>query len=103
MATVTVPGSTPSAPPITYTFSSGAGLTVAQQIANALAAASSVSVTSSSTGGAIGPAPTVSGGGVNELILTTATSSTVPAGYNFVTNDVSGSSTIQAAGGSAIL
>src|ERR1700736_5818606 len=99
MATVTVPGGSGN-PPITYTYSSVAGLTVAQQIANAFAAAGSLSVTSSSSGGAI----SVPGsGGPNELILSGSTSSTVPAGYQYIANTASGPATIQASGGSAII
>ena len=59
MPTFTVPGGSNNGvqqPPITYTYSSGSALTVAQQIANALAASGSLVVTNSN-GGTI-PAPT---------------------------------------------
>src|ERR1051326_5137448 len=87
----------------TYTASSSAGLTVAQQIANALQAAqnaSTLSVTSATGGGAI-PAP---GGPVSELVLTgTGGASTIPSGYNFVTNTQSGPATITASSGTGIV
>ena len=103
MATVTVPGS-PSVnggAPLTYTFNTGAGLTVAQQIAAALASASTLSVTSSSSGGAIAGPTTVSGT-LQDLVLFGSNSSTVSAGFNVITNVAPGPATINAASGTAI-
>lgn len=101
MPTVTVPGSSGT---LTFTFGSGAGISVAQQISNALAAAATlggtVSVTSST--GVIPSVNTVSGT-TQELQLTGNPTSTVPAGYNFVVNDTSSPDTITAASGTAIL
>src|ERR1035438_6795060 len=84
----------------TTTWHSKGGLSVAQQIANALAAAGTLSVTSSS-GGTI-PTPTTVSGTTQDLVLTGTPTNSVPAGYNFVTNDVSGPTTITAGAGTAI-
>jgi Ca2+-binding RTX toxin-like protein len=81
MATVTVPGGTGQAP-TTYTYSSSAGLTVAQQIANALGAASigGTLTQSTSTSGAIStPTPTTAGG-ASDVIITGSGPTTVTAG-----------------------
>jgi Ca2+-binding RTX toxin-like protein len=104
MPTFTVPGGSNNGvqqPPITYTYASGAGLSVAQQIANALAASGTLSVTSSS-GGTI-PAPTTVSGTTQDLVLTGNPTSSIPAGYNFIENDVSGPTTITAAAGTSII
>lgn len=87
MPTVTVPGSSTGSPAFTYTFStSTTGLTVAQQIANALAAAvtsGTLNVTSTTVTGAstVSAAPTV--GSVRELIIAPTASGaySVPSGY----------------------
>ena len=82
--TVTVPGSNGSQ--ITYTFPQGGGLTVAQQIANALAAAgSNLVITAPTVTGGVIPAPS-NPNVVNELILTGPGPYTVPAGYIIVDN-----------------
>jgi Ca2+-binding RTX toxin-like protein len=99
---VTVPGT--GSGQITYTFTSGAGLTVAQQIAAALATAGTtgtLSVTSSSSGGNV--ASPTNPNVTNELVLTGSNASSVPAGYGYISNTAGGSSTINAASGTAIL
>jgi len=105
MATTTVPGG-PGGTPLTFTFGGSAGLTIAQQIANALAAASgagklSQTTVSASTGSTLIPPPSVAGG-TSDLIIESATvattvtgSSTVP-GSNIVTNNSTTPSTITA-------
>jgi len=105
MATTTVPGG-PGGQPLTFTFGGSAGLTVAQQIANALAAASkagtlSPSTVSASTGSTVIPAPSVAGG-TSDLVIESATvattvtgTSSVP-GSNIVTNNSTTPSTITA-------
>jgi len=100
--TVTTPGSGGNTTtPISYSFGSSAGLSIAQQIANALASAGHLSVTSS-TGGTI-PAPTTVSGTLQDLQLSGAPTSSIPAGYNVVQNNNSGASTITAGPGTAIL
>jgi Ca2+-binding RTX toxin-like protein len=105
MPTVTVPGGNSGSPQVTFTFNAGNGLTVAQQISNALALAvtnSTLSVTGS-TGGII-PPPV--GSDTQELLLTgpiTGSTPTVPAGYGYVVNDQTLASTITAAPGTVIL
>jgi Ca2+-binding RTX toxin-like protein len=97
MATVTVPGT--SGGTLTYTYSAGAGQTVAQQIANALAAAgSSLTVTGSAGGGTV----TASAGSPQELVLT-GTGPTTVTGYGFIADNMAGAATITASAGTAIL
>lgn len=100
MPTVTVPGSSGA---LTYSFGAGAGLSVAQQISNALAAAVTVGTVSVTSSSGVIPAVTTTLGTTQELLLTGNPASTVPAGYNFVVNDSSGPSTITAASGTPIL
>jgi Ca2+-binding RTX toxin-like protein len=85
MASVTIPGTGGSTVTIPQTalFSQF----VAQQIANALAAASSVAVTGIGSGDII---PPTTPGSTNELMVTGAGgANSVPAGYDFIINDTS--------------
>jgi hypothetical protein len=78
MSSVTVPGTGGS--PISDSFSNSSNLALAQQVANALAAASkagSLNITTASGGGAV-PAPSASG--TNELIIAGGGDYTIPAG-----------------------
>jgi len=104
MATVTVPGG-PSSPPLTYTFSSGAGLSVAQQIANALGAANlagTLSVTSAASVSGSVAIPTVSSG-LSDLVVTTVAGATTVTGTGVLTTNNAGPSTITATGGSTVI
>jgi len=115
MPTVTVPGATndtSSANAITFSFSTGTGLTIAQQISNALAAAVSnpapgnVNNNLKVTNAFSGAIPAPSGSSMQELVLALSSgqSSVVPAGYGFVANiSNTPNTTIQAAAGTAIL
>ena len=100
MPTVTVPGSSGT---LTYTFGAGGGLTVAQQISNALAAAATVGTVSVTSSAGVIPSVNTVNGVTQELLLTGSPTSTVPAGYNYVVNDTSSPSTITAASGTPIL
>lgn len=108
MATTTVPGG-PGGTPLTFTFGGTAGLTVAQQIANALGAASKAgtltqTTVSASTGSITIPVTTVAGGvGVSDLIIESTSgpttvngASTVPGTTYIVTNYSTTPSTIAA-------
>jgi Ca2+-binding RTX toxin-like protein len=100
MPTVTVPGSSGT---LTYTFGAGAGLSVAQQISNALAAAATSGTFSVASSASVIPNPSTVAGTTQELVLTGNPTTSVPAGYNFVVNDTSSPSTITAAAGTSIL
>ena len=107
MATTTVPGG-PGGPTLTFTFGSSAGLTVAQQIANALGAASSAGTLTQTTvaGGASGSLtiPTVGGGRTSDLIIESApTVPTTVTGSGVVTDNSPTPSTITAGPGVTLL
>jgi len=102
MATTTVPGG-PGGAPLTFTFGGSAGLTVAQQIANALGAASKAGTltqtTVSGTSGTVTiPGATVAGG-TSDLIIESTTGPTTVTGSGIVTNNSGSPSTITAGAG----
>lgn len=99
--TTTVPGVGGTTTPLPYNFATTAGLSVAQQIQKALAVAGALSVTGS-TGGTV-PTPTTVSGTIQDLVVTGVLTSSVPAGYNVVTNDLAGPNTITAGPGTAII
>lgn len=105
MATATVPGGTPGSPPLTFTYSSGAGLTVAQQIANALGAATKAgTLTQNTTAGAASgqvsiPGASVAGGVSNLVIESLPGATTITGSGGIATNNSSTPSTITAGAG----
>jgi len=104
MATVTVPGGAPGTA-ITYTISSGAGLTVAQQIANALGAAltaGNLSQTTISSASGTVPIPPPPSGGLSDVVAT-VTGATTVTGTGVFTNNGTTSSTITATAGVQLL
>ncbi len=102
MTTVTQPGSGGTTTPVPYNFVTSAGLSVAQQIQKALAAGGGTLSVTASTGGTP-PTPTTVSGTVQDLVVTGVLTSSVPAGYNVVTNDMAGANTIKAGPGTAII
>jgi hypothetical protein len=107
MPTVTVPASNDGSQALTYTFSAGSPLSIAQQIANALGlavSANTLNVTTVSGLGAIPAAPTTSGV-TQELYVTGSDngSPTIPAGYGYVANGSTGPTTLSAAPGTTII
>jgi len=107
MATVTVPGGGGTGgPAITYTYSTGAGQTVAQQIQQALGMASiggTLTQTSTAGSGQV-TTPGSTGNGTSDLVLTSTGATTVVAGTSgsggtFATYNGPGGNTITASAG----
>ena len=97
MAIVTVGSSSQS-----FNFSGGAGLTIAQQIANLLQAQGVTTTTVTGSGNAPA-APTTPGNQQLVIAPTVSGAVSVPAGYNVVTNASTLPGTINATGGAAII
>jgi Ca2+-binding RTX toxin-like protein len=89
MSSVTVPGTGGSI--ITITTNGTATHLIAQQIANALAAAGSRAVTTTGSGG---PLPPTTPGATNELVITGGGSTNNVTGFPFVTNNNTSPNTI---------
>jgi hypothetical protein len=89
MSSVTVPGTGGSI--ITITTNGTATHLIAQQIANALAAAGSRAVTTTGSGG---PLPPTTPGATNELVITGGGGTNNVTGFPFVTNNNTSPNTI---------
>ena len=97
MPVVTVTSSSAGVPAVSFTFNAAnaSGLSVAQQISNALQGAATPFPSGSSTlnvttVNASGAAPTVSGGSTQELFISSVASSAnviAPSGYGYIVNN----------------
>ena len=113
MPVVTVTSSSAGVPAVSFTFNAAnaSGLSVAQQISNALQGAATPFPSGSSTlnvttVNASGAAPTVSGGSTQELFISSVASSAnviAPSGYGYIVNAAQTATTITAAANTLIL
>ena len=113
MPVVTVPSSNAGTPAVSFTFNAAnaSGLSVAQQISNALQGAatpfpSGPSTLTVTTVSASGAAPSVSGGSTQELYISSVASAanvTAPTGYGYIVNNAQTATTITAAANTLIL